>query len=429
MQLITERLKTYLHINQMDSDIQHFAVSYFKVDLIRNFSLGMVSTFLVLYFLDIVTIKALGILIAIRFLIQTIFDYPTGSLGDIIGQRNVLIIAFVGHIISIIIFLFSTAFQHLLAGIIIQAISNSQESGALLSWFDNNYRGSKSELESRLYSQFMGKMQVLTYVITGTAIILGGLIATSSSRFFLLVAYLFLLVSNLMIILRTINGHETIRDQSQPSYLHQFTLGIRFFLKEKGILYYYVGVAFLTAAGSGIWYELMLFPYYQSYSGSDFMTGMLRSTVFLLSAFLSYLGVRLINKIKNLRKSLFIHYLLANPIWFSIILIYTQIFPPEFSFVLSKFLGIILIHLYVTISITVYTVLDKRLQLEIIPGEIRNSMYSITPTLFAILGIIFAFFGGLILGSYGFAWGLSLVIFLSIIGMILIGVGLRLFTI
>ncbi|MFX0174346.1 MAG: hypothetical protein ACFE9L_20910 [Candidatus Hodarchaeota archaeon] len=52
------------------------------------------GTFYVLFVIDKVGFIDLGILVGISFLVQALLDYPSGSLGDWIGQPWILAIAF-----------------------------------------------------------------------------------------------------------------------------------------------------------------------------------------------------------------------------------------------------------------------------------------------------------------------------------------------
>ena len=52
------------------------------------------GTFYVLFIIDKVGFTELGILVGISFLVQATLDYPSGSLGDWLGQRWILATAF-----------------------------------------------------------------------------------------------------------------------------------------------------------------------------------------------------------------------------------------------------------------------------------------------------------------------------------------------
>ncbi|MDF1537644.1 MAG: MFS transporter [Candidatus Thorarchaeota archaeon] len=85
----------------------------------------------------------LGILVSIEMVVQTLLDYPSGALGDWIGQRWVIGIgnALYGVVFLMVSFVtVSTPFWFLAALFAVQGIAQSQISGAWGAWFDNNYR-------------------------------------------------------------------------------------------------------------------------------------------------------------------------------------------------------------------------------------------------------------------------------------------------
>ena len=95
-----------------------------------------------------------GVLIIIQKVVQTLFDYPTGTLGDMIGQRWILASAYVTYsaayyIISLITS--SSAFSLFLAVYILMGFAASQESGALDSWFDSNFTVSVTEDKNKVH--------------------------------------------------------------------------------------------------------------------------------------------------------------------------------------------------------------------------------------------------------------------------------------
>ena len=78
-------------------------------------SLFMISqTFYILYVMDLVSDVEVGILVAVSFFIQAIIDYPSGVLGDWLGQRWILLVSFCSYGISYFLLAFSTTFTHLL---------------------------------------------------------------------------------------------------------------------------------------------------------------------------------------------------------------------------------------------------------------------------------------------------------------------------
>jgi MFS family permease len=101
----------------------------------------------VLFVLDIVSYEELGKLAALSFIVQAVFDYPSGTLGDWIGQRWILAIAFISYGISYWLLAFADSFESLAIVYILSAFAASQESGALQAWFDNNYKTATEDID------------------------------------------------------------------------------------------------------------------------------------------------------------------------------------------------------------------------------------------------------------------------------------------
>ncbi|MFW9991728.1 MAG: hypothetical protein ACFFD4_06685 [Candidatus Odinarchaeota archaeon] len=59
-----------------------------------SFTFMLSSTFQVLYTIDHLGFALASVTVAIMFLVQLVTDYPSGSLGDLIGQRWVMTISF-----------------------------------------------------------------------------------------------------------------------------------------------------------------------------------------------------------------------------------------------------------------------------------------------------------------------------------------------
>ncbi|MHA2253213.1 MAG: hypothetical protein ACXAD7_22820, partial [Candidatus Kariarchaeaceae archaeon] len=70
-------------------------------------------------------------------------------------------------------------------------------------------------------------------------------------------------------------------------------------------------------------------------------------------------------------------------------------------------------------------VFNRRLQINLIPNEIRTSFYSLVPTLITLFGLLFAFFGGWIITNYGFASGILFLVGTTSFGSSILGLGLK----
>jgi len=79
-----------------------------------------------------------GVLVVIQLV-----DYPTGALGDAIGQRYVIASALLCYAIAFYLssqIVIGTPFYVYIAIYALFGLGSSQESGAFSAWFDNNYK-------------------------------------------------------------------------------------------------------------------------------------------------------------------------------------------------------------------------------------------------------------------------------------------------
>ena len=82
-----------LGISSLNQYAQKFILRAIRVVFLYTFIINITNTFIVLSALDHVSLGQFGVLIGVQFLVQAILDYPTGALGDWIGQRWVLFIS------------------------------------------------------------------------------------------------------------------------------------------------------------------------------------------------------------------------------------------------------------------------------------------------------------------------------------------------
>ncbi|MFX0113844.1 MAG: MFS transporter [Candidatus Hodarchaeota archaeon] len=421
-------VKKRLGISEMDSKSQSLATKYFFLSSTQIAQAQIVSTFLVLFLLDIISFSELGILLAIQFGLTALLDYPTGALGDAIGHKKVLVIAYCFYALSIAFLLLANSFIELLPFMFFTAIAASQESGALRSWFDNNYRVTSGTFDNdrSVFGTFLGKMQASFFLVSGTLFVVGGIIAAMYSRKALFIVQFLLVIIALGLILVLMNneqGVETAKPTFQ-AYLDRLTGGIQFVGSSRGLFFFFLGIVTIGGVTLGIWYNLMLFPFYASYSGTDEYTGLLRSILFVTGVFWMYTGANLSRKFKNPHRGLFLSLLMGNFVFFSLVYSFYQTFRPEDAFVLTSFIGVCILFQFLGLWVALRGPLQSRLMLELVPDKYRNAVYSLIPTLNVLFGIPLVILGGFTISQYGFSAGLLLVVGFCLLGALFAAIGL-----
>jgi MFS family permease len=424
---LNELTKKEPRISDLNNDARSLLNQYMVVDFTRLVAFNISGMFIILYLLDTLESTQVGVLFALSYLILSLIDYPTGVLGDIIGYRKVMLIAYFFHICSFILLLFSESFIPLLLYSALSAIASSQESGALESWFDNSYRTLTVDIdpERRIYNTFQARKSLISHILLGGSFIIGGLIAQFISRKLLFAVSLCLLL--LVTILVTLFIKDVYTEQTNfttSKYFQQFLGGFKYLLSNKGILFFFVGSTIIWAANNSIWYNFLLFPTYENYSGGqDNLTAALRALIFASGVFWQLFVVRYISRIKRIKRWILLTTSLSNPIFFLTVYFYYNWFPP-IDQDLTLVLGLFLIFQIPSMWESLEYILRSRLNLDLVPDDIRNAIYSLLPTITTLIGVPGALLGGHILSQYGFLPAILVVVIISSFGVILTGIGL-----
>ncbi|MFQ5981012.1 MAG: MFS transporter [Candidatus Heimdallarchaeota archaeon] len=418
-----------LGIAEMTPASQSLAIKFFWLSSTQIAQFQIASTFLVLFLLEIISFTELGILFATQFILTALLDYPTGALGDAIGHKNVLILAYCFYAVSLIFLIIGNSFMELIVFAALTAIGRSQESGALQSWFDNNYRITTGEHDSdrKLYGAFFGQIQAFSGVISGTMFIAGGVIAVVFSRKALFISQLCLVLLALGFIVFLMKNEEGIEvpQRTLKAYYDRLRGGLQFVASSRGVLLYFLSSAALFAS-IGIWGNLMLLPFYESYTGSDEYTGLLRAIIYTAGIFWGLAGARLSKQIQNIYRWLLLSTFYLIIVFFSIVFSFYELFPPPNAFVLTSFVGVILLFggLGLSLSLALQSILRRRLMLELVPDKYRNAVYSLMPTLSVLFSVPLIIFGGAVIARFGISGGILLVISLGLIIVPALGLAL-----
>ena len=415
-------------IAEMTPKSQSLAIKYFLLSSTQTAQAVIASTFLVLFLLEVISFAELSLLLAIRFGLILLLDYPTGALGDTIGHKIVLAFAYVSYALSILCLLTGNSFVELIPFTILTAIGRSQESGVLQSWFDNNYRSTIETLDDdrKIYGEFIGKMRANSGLISGMLFIVGGVIAVVFSRKVLFTIQLYLVLIALLFIILLMTreegagtSHRTLR-----TYIDRFIGGLQFAVSSQGILLYFLGFTIIFAAFGSIWYEMMLMPLYRSYSGSDEYTGLLRAIIYGTLVFWQLVVAQISKKVEKPYRSLFLSNFVLSIIFFVLLFIFYKLFSPPNTFMWSYYVGVILLFQIISICDSFDSIFRQRLLIELVPDKYRTAVYSLIPTLIVLFSIPLIILAGFIITDYGFAAGILLMLCIGLVGVPIFGLGL-----
>ena len=398
----------------------------------------------------------LGILVAIMMVTQTILDYPSGALGDAIGQRYVIAIG--NSLYAVVFFMVSfvtsaTPFYYLVILYMIQGVAQSQISGAWGAWFDNNYRvAMPQDKDRKQYGVFWGRMGMISQIAATAALIPGSIIATVFNRPFVFQLEAFGAVFFAMLVMRYIHDFpevEALREE-RPSMGEYTTLlkeGVSFLWHTPFVKYLVIG-SMLAASTITVWGNLILFPLYFSYLITDVAVASYRTIAFIPGvAANERSGVwsqkfepkKWIPRFRLVQACGFVFYIMLAALMF--------FFPPVtdaavMATVYLPFTSIVLIQLPlqhiipIVVLFSIFTVtmffggfaeiLTQRELLDAIPDRNRNSLYSLQPTILLLLATPQIAIFGWIIPIIGFPATLLICAFISLIGVLIIRYALSL---
>ncbi len=357
----------------------------------------------------------LGILIAIEMITQTILDYPSGALGDAIGQRYVIAIG--NSLYAVIFFMVSfvtstTPFYYLAAIYMLQGIAQSQISGAWGAWFDNNYRiAMPHDTQRKQYGVFWGRMGMISQIASTAALIPGSILATVFNRPFVFQIEAVGAVIFAMMVMRYIRDFPEIEAQrverpSMNEYTNLLKEGVSYLWHTPFVKYLCIG-SMLCASTISVWGNLILFPLYFSYLITDVAVASYRTIAFIPGvAANERSGVwsqkfeprKWIPRFRLVQACGFAFYIILAALMF--------FFPPVgdsaiMATVYLPFTSIVLIELpiqhiipiimiFSLFTVTMFfgafaEILTQRELLDAIPNRNRNSLYSLQPTILLLL--------------------------------------------
>ncbi|MFW9803012.1 MAG: MFS transporter [Candidatus Thorarchaeota archaeon] len=398
----------------------------------------------------------LGILIAIQMVVQTVLDYPSGALGDWIGQRYV--IALGNSLYGVTFFMVSfvtseTPFAYLAAIYAMQGVAQSQISGAWDAWFDNNYKVAMPQDEDRKkYGVFWGRMGMISQIAATAALIPGSILAVVFRRPFVFQieavgAFIFAML--VMRYIRDFPEVEAMREErpSMGEYITLLKEGVSYLWRTPFVKYLIFGTMLATSAIS-VWGELILFPLYFSYLITDVAVASFRTLAFLPGVAANersgiwsqrFEPKKWIPRFRLLQACGFAFYI--------VLALVMTIFPPtaegaEMVTVLLPFTSLVLIELpiihvipvallFTLFTVTVFfggfaEILTQRVLLDAIPNRNRNSIYSLQPTILLLLAIPQIVFFGWFIPTFGFPLTLTGCAFVSLAGVLVIRYALTL---
>jgi MFS family permease len=428
------RVTTYFGLKDANPEVVRLAGIFTALSTIMNIAFAISTTFYLIFVAEalgnndfLLGMTFVGFLVIVQMAVQTIFDYPTGVIGDWLGQRFILATAFITYAFAfymVSLVTTSTPFLYLILIYALMGFASSQQSGAMGSWFDNNWRVTMPEDEGRKeYGVFQGKATMLFWLTNTLILIPGGILATLFGRpwVFQFQAIMCVIISLLCLkFVRNLPDTEEL-DQKRPTMDEYFSLlreGIQFLFSSPYVKYLLIG-SMLVNSCIAVWSQLILFPMYYSYLVSDVAVASFRTVVMLPMVFYaerSGVWAKRFDTKKWIPRFRFLQSGGALFFWLFAIIVFVFPIPPPNAPMIDYILPgtdililkvpadsitpvflMIVVFFAAALFLQLANVLTGRVFVDAIPNRVRNGVYSLFPTVILLLSIPqIAFFGWLI---------------------------------
>jgi MFS family permease len=396
--LLIYSLNSFLGINELPGEAQSFIRKYALYIAFSSFFWFLSHTFFTLYIIEKMGYTSAGFILSVIVGVQFIFDFPSGALSDYLGQRWVLSIAYISFAIGNILISNAITLQEFIIAMIFFGLGRAQFSGTIDTWFDNNFRIviKDQDPERKTFGFIMSRSRALFF---------------ASSALFTL------------IIVKNINLNKDLdeigvnKSKANNNYFYIMYKGLKFALTNRKVFFFILGQS-LFISSFQVFLFLLYYPILFGYSGNDSLTGLVQSLSYITLIF-SGLVVAKLSKRVNTNKLPFLSMFYVG-IYFSALIILIILLPLNNTFELIGIL--VLLFLMITIDgVTGELAVNllQRVSIDLIPSEIRNSIYSLTPSLVAVLGLIFLPFIGSIVDFYGIIYGILIIEIIGLFGTFL----------
>lgn len=388
----------------------------------------------------IVGFAFVGILAAISMGAQIVLDYPTGGIGDWIGQRWILAASYATFSLVFALTAIGVLFPNFWFFIIVYiltAAAAALNSGALMAWFDNNYRVAAKDPERKAYSKAQGRMGMVFQTAATVVLIPGAILAViiAPTGVFLVQAGLcFILCIASVFVFR--DSSEVIENRPKRSLRSYFSIlkeGLLFSVSSRLVLFFLIGTVLISSTVL-VWAEMILFLIYWEYLGQNIVAiAVFRTLLFGVGVlWIERAGIwtRNLDPAKWIPRSRALQ--TCGPLFYFLFAAIYFFMPPLGIFIPFPFMYIQLATLIICLGFILTgvfssfnNILNQRLLLDLIPDKVRNGIYSLIPTLtliFAVPQFILFVPVLIIYGPVVVLCGLGVV---SIIGVIITKLGLQ----
>jgi MFS family permease len=378
-----------------------------------------------------------GILSTIGLAVESLLDYPSGGLGDWVGQRWIIFTSMICYAAAMVLMSFAQAsFMFFLIVYLLQAIAAAQQSGAIGSWFDTNYRIAAKDPKRSAYSVAQGRMGMLFQIVATVSLIPGAILAGLLGRqavFRFQAVLLTIMGFGALVLFRDFPEVAANRPRrSLRAYYRLLKDGLKFTVSSKLVFLFLIGETLMSSV-IVVWGNLLLFLIYYTYLYNDVAVATFRTVLFAAGVVsIERAGVWTRNLVPPRWIAKFRLFQTCGPAFMFAFAVITFLLPalsetPAFPFMFLQLpavlisLGFILCGFFGASG----DLLSQRLMLDLVPDRIRNGIYSLIPSLTIGLAVPQLLFFAIWLPVLGVSRILGCLSLISAVGALLLAIGLR----
>lgn len=423
------------------------------------FTIMMSSTFYMIFVADTLGggpgryldgIALVGALVVIQLAIQTLLDYPTGTIGDMIGHRYVIASAYLMYGVAFYltsILTPATPFMVYILIYVLNGLGASQESGAWDAWFDNNYRvAAPDDVERTEYGVYAGRMGTIGTIMVMSALIPGGIFAVIFSRMWVFQVEAIMCVVTALVVLRFVTDFPEVIEQREkrPSlgeYMSLLKSSASFVFSDPFVKYLLIG-GMVVWSGLMVWSNLVVFPILYAYLVTDVAVAAYRTLLRVPGLFTIERAGVWSQRFDS--KKWIPRFRLIQSAGFTLFIIFaaiTLVFPPVIGSetlvdIILPFTDFVIMQVPpeslfpITLMFATFVcagffywaaeILTMRIMMDVVPTKIRNSVYSLSPTMATVFAIPQIAIFGAAIQFIGFPTTLVIIAFVSLAGVLMI---------
>ena len=264
------------------------------------------------------------------------------------------------------------------------------------------------------------KMEMYIGLFASSMILIGGILAYIIFRGIVFFIQSLVMIFIAIITILFLNDYYEKKCIQHDKYLTILTSGIKLLLDNPRLLVFVTGIIFVSVTVE-VWGELILFLYYFGYSGSDMVAGIFRFVVWVFSSIFVGLASSYVKKLK-VKKNLYKLHLVHPVLFYFILASIIFIVPMKNDMNLAVIFLSIFVFSFTAILRSSSEIMRKEVYIEMVPNNLRNTFYSLVPTLLTITTALIIPIFGYLIETYGFVLSIIFIGLIEMTGALLIGI-------